>query len=238
LSSERTACPPRRSRRSTSAHATNVSPPREFRPGRLRTLGLPADRGPVCGFRRGPLRQLNETHLLADLRFRRFRGWRRRWWWHCNRRRGRSDNGFGWLPGSARHSSRGGHLNHWLDSRSFDWGRCRDRRRRLSRRRDDYNRLGSNWLGRGRRRGRDCGDFRMLLANLFFEVFRGDFIQRTGRHLGCGNAQFLGLGKNLFVLQTQLLRNVVNTNGHKFCKPPAYVGAKPSWPVPKNQHSS
>jgi len=39
---------------------------------------------------------------------------------------------------------------------------------------------------------------------LLFEIFGGDFIQRTGRHPRGGNAQFLRLGKNFFVLQAKL----------------------------------
>jgi hypothetical protein len=40
--------------------------------------------------------------------------------------------------------------------------------------------------------------------NLLFEVFGGDFIQRTRRHFGGGKAQRFGLVENLFVLQAQL----------------------------------
>ena len=55
----------------------------------------------------------------------------------------------------------------------------------------------------------------MILAKLFFEVFGGDFIQRTGGDSSGGNAQLFGLGEYFLVLQAKLLRNIVNTNGHK-----------------------
>ena len=57
---------------------------------------------------------------------------------------------------------------------------------------------------------------------LLFEVLGGDLIERTGGDLGGGNAQPLGLGDDLFVLQAELLRNVVNTNGHKFPSLPTH----------------
>jgi hypothetical protein len=46
-----------------------------------------------------------------------------------------------------------------------------------------------------------------------FQVFAGDFIQRTGRDFG-GNAQFLGFGKNLLAFDAKFLCYIVNTNGH------------------------
>jgi hypothetical protein len=53
---------------------------------------------------------------------------------------------------------------------------------------------------------------------LLLEVFGGDLIQRTGGHARGRNAQFLGLGKNLLVLHAELLRNVVDTNGHIYLR--------------------
>jgi hypothetical protein len=47
-----------------------------------------------------------------------------------------------------------------------------------------------------------------------FEVLSGDLIQRAGRNLGGGDAQFFGFDQNFFVLDPQLLCNVVNTDGH------------------------
>jgi len=61
---------------------------------------------------------------------------------------------------------------------------------------------------------------------LLFEIFGGDFIQRAGRHPRGGNAQFFRLGQNFFVLQAELFRYVVNTNGHKSLR--AYFGLQPS----------
>ena len=80
-----------------------------------------------------------------------------------------------------------------------------------------HNRFVDHRGGRGRMRGfRGGRDFGMVLEELAFEVLGGDLIQRAGRDLGGGNAQFLGLGENFFVLQAKFLRNVVNTNGHNF----------------------
>jgi hypothetical protein len=42
------------------------------------------------------------------------------------------------------------------------------------------------------------------LLELILEVFGGDFIQRTRGDPRGGNAQFLGLGQNFFVLQAEL----------------------------------
>jgi hypothetical protein len=49
-----------------------------------------------------------------------------------------------------------------------------------------------------------------------FEILGGDLIQRAGRHLGSGNAQFFGLQKHIFALDSKLLRDLVNTNGHMY----------------------
>jgi hypothetical protein len=54
----------------------------------------------------------------------------------------------------------------------------------------------------------------MLKDNLLFEVSGGDFIQRAGGDPGGGQAQFFRLGQDLFVVQAELLCNVVNPNGH------------------------
>jgi hypothetical protein len=45
----------------------------------------------------------------------------------------------------------------------------------------------------------------MLLDNLLFEVFRGNLVQRAGCDSGGSKPQFLRLGKNLFVVQAELL---------------------------------
>jgi hypothetical protein len=51
-------------------------------------------------------------------------------------------------------------------------------------------------------------------AEVLFEVFRGDFIEGTGRDFGSGDAQFFGFRQNLLVLDTEFLCDVVNPNGH------------------------
>jgi hypothetical protein len=70
-------------------------------------------------------------------------------------------------------------------------------------------------LGRQTRGDRGVG-----LDDFLFKPFGGDFIEGTGRDLGGGNAHFLGLHENFFVLEAKFLRNVVNTNGHKFFRLP------------------
>jgi len=49
---------------------------------------------------------------------------------------------------------------------------------------------------------------------LFFEVLSSNLVQRTGWHPGAGNAQILGLGKDLLALDSKFLGYVVNPNGH------------------------
>src|SRR5439155_22104452 len=72
-------------------------------------------------------------------------------------------------------------------------------------------------LGR-RRRFRDGHG--VDAAQLLLQVFRSDLIQRTRWHFGPGNAQFLRLGKDFLAFDSKLLRDVVNTNGHKCFFPP------------------
>jgi hypothetical protein len=72
----------------------------------------------------------------------------------------------------------------------------------------DTTMMGSTGAGGGRRfsgRGGRGGDFRMCLAELFFEVLGCDLIQRAGGDARGGNAQFLRLGEHLFVLQAKFL---------------------------------
>jgi hypothetical protein len=52
---------------------------------------------------------------------------------------------------------------------------------------------------------------------MVLEKFSGDFIQRAGGDARAGNAQFLGLGKDLLAFDSKLLCYVVNTNGHNIC---------------------
>jgi hypothetical protein len=63
-------------------------------------------------------------------------------------------------------------------------------------------------------------------GQLLFEELPGDFIQRAGRDFG-GNAQFLGLGKDLLAFDAKSLCDVVYTNGHTSV--PANWAAKVSW---------
>src|SRR2546430_6992102 len=44
---------------------------------------------------------------------------------------------------------------------------------------------------------------------------RSDFIERTRRDFGAGNAQFLGLGKDFLAFDSKFLRDVVNTKDRK-----------------------
>ena len=82
----------------------------------------------------------------------------------------------------------------------------------------------------GRFGGEARGDFGVGLDDFFLKPFGADFIERAGRNLGGGNAQFLGLHEHFFALETKFLRNVVNTNGHKFFSlPPTELCVAPSW---------
>jgi hypothetical protein len=64
-----------------------------------------------------------------------------------------------------------------LDGGAFEWGWCVNRRRTVG----------------------------VSEGKLLFEVFGSDFIQRTGRNPGGGNAQLFRLGENFFVLQAEFL---------------------------------
>jgi hypothetical protein len=88
------------------------------------------------------------------------------------------------------------HGNGWRFYRRFrnyrgNWRRFRDR----------WN----NWdrLGRDRSRGRRM---RKELLQLLFKVLSSDFVQRTGRHFGLGNAQLLGFDKDVLAFDAKLLR--------------------------------
>ena len=48
-----------------------------------------------------------------------------------------------------------------------------------------------------------------------FKIFRSNLIERTGGNACGGYAQFFGLAKNFLALDSKLLRDVVNPNGHK-----------------------
>jgi hypothetical protein len=49
---------------------------------------------------------------------------------------------------------------------------------------------------------------------LLFEVFGGDLVQGTGRHLGGGDSHFLRPCENELALEVELLGDVVNADGH------------------------
>jgi hypothetical protein len=61
-----------------------------------------------------------------------------------------------------------------------------------------------------------------------FEILGGDLIQRAGRNARGADAQFFGLGQNFLVLDSELLRNIVDTNGHITFSSAAGPG-QPSW---------
>ena len=85
------------------------------------------------------------------------------------------------------------------------------------------DRLGFFLGGFGDHPGSNC---RVSLNDFLFQPLGADFIQGAGRNFGGGNAHFLGLRENFFVLEAKFLRNVVNTNGHKlFLLPPAGMEA-------------
>jgi hypothetical protein len=56
-------------------------------------------------------------------------------------------------------------------------------------------------LGWDRRRG-----LRKQGGELLLKKFSRDFVQRTGRHFGLGNAQILGFGKDVLAFDAKLLR--------------------------------
>jgi hypothetical protein len=97
---------------------------------------------------------------------------------------------------------------------------------------DDYDwffrrRLGFFFNGFGSQTG---GYLRIAFDDLLFQPLGSNLIKRAGRNLGGGNAQFLGLYENFFVLETKFLCNVVNTNGHKLSHlPPTGLCNSPSW---------
>jgi len=62
----------------------------------------------------------------------------------------------------------------------------------------------------------------LAAAQLLLQIFRGDFIERTRRDLGPGDAQFPGLDKDVLAFDSKFLRDVVNTNGHKYFVPTGY----------------
>ena len=143
-------------------------------------------------------RQLNEPDFFADLRSRRFG--RGRWRFGRFNRRWRSRLHLEGFP---------------LDLR---FGRFR-------RRFDDHDGFAGRGFWRRRRRGsKSGGKLGTVLAELLFEIFSADFIERTRRDPGGGNAQGLGFGENFLVLQAKFLRNVVNPNGHKFLSSPNRAG--------------
>ena len=184
----------------------------------------------VAGARSWFGRQLNEANLLAQLRS---HGSRRRWWWRrwrgrrrgcrwrlrrrCHGSRGRDKAGsflaiFGWQNFGRRNGRRLGDHRRQLDGR----GRFNLNRRRRSD--DRFRRRGAddeNLVGFRYRRRRSNRRHPFASAQLFLQKFSGDLIQRTGRDAGSSYAQLLGLRENVFVLETELLRYIVNTNGHK-----------------------
>jgi hypothetical protein len=75
--------------------------------------------------------------------------------------------------------------------------------------------------------GQSCGALWIGQNQLLFEVLGSDFIQRTGRNPG-GNAQFLRLGEDFFVLQAEFFRYIVNTDGHNSLTLRALLAVQPS----------
>ena len=134
----------------------------------------------------------------------------------------------GRLGGRRSRSDRLGH--NWLGRADFwnfyfyGWhfgGRgfgCHFRRRGLGLldNSDRFRRRDRDW-----RRNWNCG-FEMP-----FEIFCGDFVQRTGGHARGADAKFLRLSKDLLAFDPQFFRNVVNTNGHNFVLTPS-CWTKPS----------
>jgi hypothetical protein len=59
------------------------------------------------------------------------------------------------------------------------------------------------------------------LEKFLFKEFSGDFIERTRRDLGGGNAKPFGCGEHFLALQANLLGNVVDANWHKSIAPTA-----------------
>jgi hypothetical protein len=52
------------------------------------------------------------------------------------------------------------------------------------------------------------------------KIFGGNFVARAGGDASGGNAQLLGFRQDFLVLDSELLCDVVNTNGHIFLQPP------------------
>jgi hypothetical protein len=78
--------------------------------------------------------------------------------------------------------------------------------------------------------GEASGECGTSLDDLLFQPFGTDFVERARGNLGGGNAQFLGLRENFFVLETKFLCDVVDTNGHNyFSLPPTGLCDSPAW---------
>ena len=87
--------------------------------------------------------------------------------------------------------------------------------------------------------GEPRGHRRIGPDDFILQPLRADFIERTGRNFGGGNAHFLGFRENFFALEAEFLRNVVNTNGHiLFSLPPTGMRASPSWLKSQTNSSS
>lgn len=99
---------------------------------------------------------------------------------------------------------RGWHHRHRHRRRGWRGGRRRFRD--WKRRENNHGRgLRHRWRWRGR-----CQRSHLLL-----QIFGGDLVERTRRHLGGGNAQLLGFGEHELALQSESLGDVVNADGHE-----------------------
>jgi len=90
------------------------------------------------------------------------------------------------------------------------------------------------WLG-----SEAGGDRRIGPDDLFLEPFGTDFVEGARGDFSGGNAQFLGLRENFFVLEAKLLCDVVDTNGHNyFSLPPTGMCDSPAWLIRKKMNDS
>ena len=184
----------------TAAAIEILTLPRTAKPGALWTARRRSRRwGNSLSSRTG--RQLDEPDLVTHARS----GWGRR---RGGQRRSSFDHDRG--NGSGLRLNRGTLKRcGWFDLRCGKF-RCLDldRCRRFRRCGDEDDGLGSG----GRRR------LYVRLGRLekTFEILGGDFIERAGRNLRAGNAQFFGLGNDFLALDAKFLCYFVNPNGHKY----------------------
>ena len=225
-----------------AAHAAYLAASSKI--GSRRRGGSPCGRlfrwRPVDGFGR----QLHEANLFPQLgrrwRRRRLGGWRRHdHGWNDDRNR----FGHRWRNGDCRaggadfrrpcfHGRRAwGRRGGRKRNRGF---RNRGRFRRFGRFQDRFRRWRRRDFSGGRGRWRWRWRRRQAFGQFFCKILAGNFIERTGGDLG-GNAQFLGLGKDLLAFDAKLLCYIVNPNGHssRFAKSANWATVV-SWLQPKN----